>query len=754
MPPHSLRIQLRNISGQALLLHADSTTTVGALKRQVAGRWGVPALCQRLLLGTEALQDDAEVLASRLDSLDELLPVDELEGVEGADGLPAHLSMMLVVSLDEAHRHLCHDDWRVRREAVQAFVHAAPRANRGAVAAVVGLLGDPVPGVRVAVLQALSKIAAHGDGRIIGTVCGSLKDDCPSVRIASLHALASLTPAGSTVLEGIISAVCAIIADPEPSVREVVLANLPQMIPRGSEAVIAAIGAIGVLLKRERNVVARLAGLKALSALAMPGDERAIVLVSELTEDREPRVQLEAQSVLAYLVPNEFNRKLVTVLSRLRHGRTDAKIVALRNLSNLPLEDAGRKYAFRALGAILKDRDATLRLQALKALLNVAPFGGREALQALRPSLEAQRPELRRAALGVLVRWAHNCRGTDDEEDTFAMVSACLEHSDDQMREAARQALSYLVPNVEDRRAVVAQARLKHGHVERQQKALHELEGLAAAGNRRAVAIAAALLREEPSLVCAALEILARAAPTKDDALLKALVEKAAHESPQVRLLVLKVLGRLAGKGCKPALATACSRLADADEATQQEAAFTVAKLAPEGDMALDLLGSYLRHNRADVRRAALHALGQFATPGQEKAIKAARLLLEDWDAKVRTEAMKVLAQLVPDGHENLGIVSGSAHRTVLAGSTCRSSSLRPSQSALQLSGFNVVGRPGPGLPTSTGDLVERRRDWQECRAWLGAPVHQAKPSYSAGSLKAGRGFADLILLDAPPAAC
>merc|ERR1719201_213825 len=90
------------------------------------------------------------------------------------DGLTL-LSIMVVTSIDQVHKHLSHSSRHTRQEALKAFAQLAPKGNRGAIAAVSELLSDAAPDVRISALKALSSIAAGGDDRTISLMVKSLQ---------------------------------------------------------------------------------------------------------------------------------------------------------------------------------------------------------------------------------------------------------------------------------------------------------------------------------------------------------------------------------------------------------------------------------------------------------------------------------------------------------------------------------------------------------------------------------------------------
>ncbi|CAE8592904.1 unnamed protein product, partial [Polarella glacialis] len=113
-----------------------------------------PPLCQRLLLGAEALTD-SQVLGELLPREDQSsgdaeavasgAPTGPWPGYGGAGvaaAAPQLLSMLLVVSLEDAQRCLAAGSASVRQEALAAMATLAPKHSRGACAAVCKLLED------------------------------------------------------------------------------------------------------------------------------------------------------------------------------------------------------------------------------------------------------------------------------------------------------------------------------------------------------------------------------------------------------------------------------------------------------------------------------------------------------------------------------------------------------------------------------------------------------------------------------------
>merc|ERR1719253_439329 len=141
-PP--LRVEVRQAKGAALSLEVPKWSTTRELKVRIAEEILAPALCQKLLVGSDVLGDQ-EMLLARLD--------------EGAESL----QVMVLLSLEEAQRHLSSGRPSVRQEALEAFAQVAPRGKRGSMSAVSMLLGDPAPRVRAAALTALVTVSEPQD---------------------------------------------------------------------------------------------------------------------------------------------------------------------------------------------------------------------------------------------------------------------------------------------------------------------------------------------------------------------------------------------------------------------------------------------------------------------------------------------------------------------------------------------------------------------------------------------------------------
>jgi HEAT repeat protein len=385
-----------------------------------------------------------------------------------------------------------------------------------------------------------------------------------------------------------------------------------------------------------------------------------------------------------------------------------------------------------ALSSVLRNQDRGLRLQALKAILQVAPSGSKDALSAVGVCLHDPHAEVRQAALRVLAQMAcrRDCpRGADVqgcEQEALSMLGACLEHQDRLVSQNAREALGHLVPDDGERAVIVAASGLEHGNEQRQNDAWVEIGQLVSRRNPQGLGMLAVLIASPDAKRCKrALQILANSLPTRDERVLASVLAQMKHADVEVRLLALTSAVRHA-RGHPEAVRAACEMLEDVQADVRQEAAAALMKLAQQDDQqALSSLLPVLQSRREEVRRAALKALPNMVSVGNKRALAAAKVLLEDQDYRVRQEAMKAVNRLAPEGHENLAIVAASAQKAIFAGSS-RLMRRQPSSSVFAQVGQQV------GRKDSAGESMESQLEWNECKTMaLEATAYRTKAAFA-----------------------
>jgi len=181
------------------------------------------------------------------------------------------------------------------------------------------------------------------------------------------------------------------------------------------------------------------------------------------------------------------------------------------------------------------------------------------------------------------------------------------------------------------------------------------------------------------------------------------------HSDFQIRLLALSTKVQLAPKNHEGTIDCVCGMLEDTNIDVRLQAVSLLPRMSDRDDQhALEALAPRLRHKREEVRRAALKALALVASTENPEAISVANSLLHDVDYRVRQEAMKVVNQLAPEGHENLGICGPSIQRALMQ---C-SSRVPRSNSAGSI--FREVGQR-LGQRDNAEDALDKL-GWKECK--------------------------------------
>eukprot|EP00929_Paragymnodinium_shiwhaense_P087476 TRINITY_DN47645_c0_g1_i1.p1 TRINITY_DN47645_c0_g1~~TRINITY_DN47645_c0_g1_i1.p1 ORF type:complete len:621 (+),score=169.56 TRINITY_DN47645_c0_g1_i1:131-1993(+) len=394
--PPPVNVELRTATGQVLELEVPGRATAWEVKRQVSEKLpGAPPLCQRLVLGAEAIDDGAPLAAVLQENGGEVL------------------RLMLVVSIEEAQKRLADDSVRVRKEALGAFAEVAPRGSKGAFAAVSGMLADSSPEVRLTALHALTKVANPGEEKALALASASLKDSNAGVRCAAIQAYTEMAPARCAQA---IAAVSCMLVDSQTAVIQEALRALASLAPEGGRQVLdgavehlrhkrpeVRIAAMRAIAKGATAAVAAVAGRASVQAVtdAATLRDRSVDLLGPLLEDRDAYVRQEAVWAVSQLVPHDAERAVVAAAARLRHaGRQEARLGALKQLvKEAPI---GSHHAMRALEDVLIERKLGLRLEGLKAMSQLAIRGNSHAISGVGACLGDHRGEVRLLALRLL----------------------------------------------------------------------------------------------------------------------------------------------------------------------------------------------------------------------------------------------------------------------------------------------------------------------------------------------------------------
>lgn len=249
----ALRVLLRGVGGQELELEVDPQNSVSDVKQRISELWQVPAPVQRLIVGTEVLED-SEALCSYRQPEDETLPI------------------LVVVSLVGVTGDLEHQDWQKRKAALHALKRLGQRGGETATAAVFARLEDHDSDVRRAALEALPRVVEKGNERAIAAISARLEDGSSDVRKAAVEALIQVTERGD---QRAIQAAGARLDHSDGLVRKASLDALRKVAEKGDEGTIEAVS----MCLEDHDGTVRYAALVTITQVAEKGDNRAVAAV-------------------------------------------------------------------------------------------------------------------------------------------------------------------------------------------------------------------------------------------------------------------------------------------------------------------------------------------------------------------------------------------------------------------------------------------------------------------------------------------
>uniref|UniRef100_A0A7S1FA69 Uncharacterized protein n=1 Tax=Noctiluca scintillans TaxID=2966 RepID=A0A7S1FA69_NOCSC len=152
--------------------------------------------------------------------------------------------------------------------AVDVFSRLVKSGDQQATALLCARLEDPLP-IRKAAIEALVRVAEHGDALSTRCLTNRLKDESRDVRVASLGAVAHIAEQGDQCL---IAAVIACLQDESRSVRSAAVDALSMVAERGDRNALEAVGALFV----HPDSLVRETAMLALGRIAKRGDLRII----------------------------------------------------------------------------------------------------------------------------------------------------------------------------------------------------------------------------------------------------------------------------------------------------------------------------------------------------------------------------------------------------------------------------------------------------------------------------------------------
>mmetsp|Transcript_16782 Transcript_16782/g.29944 ORF Transcript_16782/g.29944 Transcript_16782/m.29944 type:complete len:463 (-) Transcript_16782:2-1390(-) len=398
----NVRIEVRNVSGDVLMLDVEGSMTVAMLKRELARRWSIPPVCQQLALGTTVI------------SMESNLPLGLL--VDPSVGEPA-LSVVMVVSAEYAVQAVLNSQHAERQlEALRGLVHISSQGGEAAIAAVIQCFssGNHDTVVRRAAVIALSEMVQQGAGVATDELCSAcVWEPAPKIR---LEALRALMHTAAEVDERVIVCLGCCLQDDDIHVR--------------SEAI---------------NFIARAANVDC--------HERIMAEIRPRLDDQQAFVRKAAVQCLARVAEKGDHFAVPLVISRLEDPDVATRCAALHSVSRMV--EKGDHAATLAVGARLTDFSAEVRCAAVEALSHIAERGDSKTCALLKECLKDKDLVVRDLASEAL---SHLDADGSDSDLIFRSSLSWppahsweLPHSNDRQAEGEQERLLLAIPaQVED----------------------------------------------------------------------------------------------------------------------------------------------------------------------------------------------------------------------------------------------------------------------------------------------------------------
>eukprot|EP00928_Gymnodinium_smaydae_P011891 TRINITY_DN14351_c0_g2_i1.p1 TRINITY_DN14351_c0_g2~~TRINITY_DN14351_c0_g2_i1.p1 ORF type:complete len:566 (-),score=96.74 TRINITY_DN14351_c0_g2_i1:204-1655(-) len=304
-----------------------------------------------------------------------------------------------------------------------------------------------------------------------------------------------------------------------------------------------------------------------------------------------------------------------------------------------------------SLDAVMQDlahEDFHTRVTALGVIGAMGHKGGALAIEAATKLLRDPTSNVRQAAVRVLGAAA----GSEQErQEVLELLLQCLDDEVSSVRRAVIVTLSEVATQGDETVMTAIASRLEHEKCSVRNSAVEGLAAVARKGDRFATEQVIQRLRhpDQPVRVTAASALGTAHWRDEADAIAQviALLDEGA---PYVRRAAIGALaGMLPNDTILPAV---CNRLPDDDKTVRQMVVqfFKRCKAMVDVDGAFALLSSYLSHENANGRRAALDSLAMLVKPGTPSLRSLSLPLVEDVAPTVRAGALALLTSFVDAG--------------------------------------------------------------------------------------------------------
>eukprot|EP00929_Paragymnodinium_shiwhaense_P078306 TRINITY_DN40567_c0_g1_i1.p1 TRINITY_DN40567_c0_g1~~TRINITY_DN40567_c0_g1_i1.p1 ORF type:complete len:930 (+),score=285.84 TRINITY_DN40567_c0_g1_i1:56-2791(+) len=536
------------------------------------------------------------------------------------------------------------EDFQVRVNAVRVLARGAVRGDGGAVELLARRAEtDKDEDVRQEALKALRKLAYRGDKRAVGVACRLLEDADEDVRKEAAKTVQHLHAAGDR--ETMATLVRVLIAEESSDIRDEVSAALEaDHSPAGVSAALDAL-------------------LPAVGQAAAPAAQRNV-----------------AAKQLHRLAPKGHAASLAAATALLAEADDYLRYTGTRAVSKLAKE--GDASAVAALLGMTKDADEDIRSEALEGLARIAAKGDEAVLTAATAALEDEESSVREAAVAVfkaLLQAPALPRLREAARDVALRLSAS---DGSEMRLTGLQALALVAAHGDIHAVETAEKYLEDGDEELREAALQALAGVLPAGSReeeassshfgearhrerllRCVAERLALDEEEGVRSCAA-ESLARMSEVGDAAALRGLLAALADDADSsVRAQAADAVATVAKPFDQEATAALSKALLDESSVVMEAAARALARRTEGNRPAIWAILDPIVFEGATSERLKVTMWLDLLAADHERAAETLTCMLHDRDDGVREQASEALELLLIMKKTDVATVLGPLER-------------------------------------------------------------------------------------------
>jgi len=364
--PSQIPVSLYDVSGKLLELTMTGRSLTLNLKEEIFTHWRIPVACQKLFVGEE---DEAIYLRD--------------QDILSSYGSPLTVTMLL--SLHVCFDESCSLDVRPTMELLSFLSEQGPKVKEQAVLAVAARLSHVRAEVRMAAVDALTKLARESEdmaSQAASSVMEKINHESEHVRSTALIALAKVLPAGDAEGTRILTEHCGV--GYHAAIRDAAQVALQEILmvhERGPSSTL-------LTLTRSPNTTARMAALRTLMQCSTKDNAEVLEAVCRSTYDFDDEVRREALEGLPLIAREGNARAIRAALGRLQDPIVDVVYQALRSLSQLC--NKGREEEIRSVIECLNNRAIKVRSCALEVLLQIADASDYRIIKILKICAKSQ----------------------------------------------------------------------------------------------------------------------------------------------------------------------------------------------------------------------------------------------------------------------------------------------------------------------------------------------------------------------------